>query len=360
MTTTADKIMALEIPADLTDDEASGYWLAREHAAKLVEAEPLQAVRAKPDWDYFQGLVNIARRSAEKAKIKFPQPNYVTLKIAEEAGEVVRGAVHYAGGRMEWDEVQGEIVQLLAMLIRFVTEGDEVNGIKPPDLVPLTPTPVDASPAPDPVSKTPTLDAMAMRKPLVWGQFREGGCVGRPKEFQYFVTQQHNGRFFCHFDESSHDHLADAQAHCDQHYQRAAIDLTPPPVDASPAPDPVSKTPALDAMAMQRAWYTAGIRAAALRYRAGSGPDSWDYFALAEAAILDLLTFERVDPPLPSPAAALAEALQRPEVKALVEALTLAANRLQRLAVEFVPGSHNFITVGEWADEALAALKGVK
>lgn len=131
-------------------------------------------------------------------------------------------------------------------------------------------------------------------------------------------------------------------------------------VDTSPAPDPVSKTPTLDAMAMQRAWYTAGIRAAALRYRAGSGPDSWDYFALAEAAILDLLTFERVDPPLPSPAAALAEALQRPEVKALVEALTLAANRLQRLAVEFVPGSHNFITVGEWADEALAALKGVK
>jgi len=100
----------------------------------------------------------------------------------------------------------------------------------------------------------------------------------------------------------------------------AAIDLTPPPVDASQAPETVSKTPALDAMAMQRAWYTAGIRAAALRYRAGSGPDSWDYFALAEAAILDLLTFERVDPPLPSPAAALAEALQRPEVKALVEA----------------------------------------
>ena len=59
-------------------------------------------------------------------------------------------------------------------------------------------------------------------------------------------------------------------------------------------------------------------------------------------------------------AAALAEAKRLPEVKALVEALTLAANRLQRLAVEFVPGSHNFITVGEWEDEARAALKGVK
>ena len=157
-------------------------------------------------------------------------------------------------------------------------------------------------------------------KPLVWTPFHAGGCTGRPKEFQYFVTQKHNGQYFCHFDESSHDHLDDAKANCDRHYQIADIDLTPPPVDASPAPDPVSKTPTLDAMAMRRAWYTAGIRAAALRYRAGSGPDSWDYFALAEAAILDLLTFERVDPPLPSPAAALAEALQRPEVKALVEA----------------------------------------
>ncbi|WP_333609718.1 hypothetical protein [Pantoea piersonii] len=34
---------------------------------------------------------------------------------------------------MAWDEVEGEIVQLLAMLIRLVTEGDQVNGITPPD-----------------------------------------------------------------------------------------------------------------------------------------------------------------------------------------------------------------------------------
>ncbi|WP_198650746.1 hypothetical protein [Agrobacterium pusense] len=82
--------------------------------------------------DYFSHLVDMARVSATKAKIKFPQPNYVTLKIAEEAGEVVRGAVHFAEDRMEWSEVEGEIVQLLAMLIRFVTEGDEVNGCIPP------------------------------------------------------------------------------------------------------------------------------------------------------------------------------------------------------------------------------------
>ena len=286
MTTTADKIRALpDYDTGLLNDFGGGnveWWQTylrdeigrandhwREAAAALVEAEP-QAVRVKPDWDYFQGLVNIARRSAEKAKIKFPQPNYVTLKIAEEAGEVVRGAVHYAEGRMEWDEVQGEIVQLLAMLIRFVTEGDEVNGIKPPDLVPLT----------------------------------------------------------------------------------------PPPVDASPALDPVSKTPTLDAMAMQRAWYTAGIRAAALRYRAGSGPDSWDYFALAEAAILDLLTFERVDPPLPSPAAALAEAKRLPEVKALVEAAYATLDAIDKYNAK--NGTHIIGGPPMRLAKALAALKGVK
>lgn len=84
------------------------------------------------DRDYFGTLVDRARQAAAKASAKFPQPNYVALKIAEEAGEVVRGAVHYAEDRMKWEEVEGEVVQLLAMLIRFVTEGDQVNGIRPP------------------------------------------------------------------------------------------------------------------------------------------------------------------------------------------------------------------------------------
>jgi hypothetical protein len=82
--------------------------------------------------DYFGSLVSRARQSAVKASIKYPQPNYTALKIAEESGEVVRGCVHYAEGRMEWTEVEGEIVQLMAMLYRLVTEGDRVNGVIPP------------------------------------------------------------------------------------------------------------------------------------------------------------------------------------------------------------------------------------
>lgn len=83
--------------------------------------------------DYFASLVSKARPAAEKAMHKFPQPNYVLLKVAEEAGEVVQAGVHYAERRMNWEQVEGEIVQLLAMLIRLVTEGDQINGVTPPE-----------------------------------------------------------------------------------------------------------------------------------------------------------------------------------------------------------------------------------
>jgi len=106
-------------------------WDAQRGSCPALTAPP-PSIPPKTEADYFGGLVLRARAAAAKASAKFPQPNYVTLKIAEEAGEVVRGAVHYAEGRMPWDEVEGEIVQLLAMLIRFVTEGDQINGVTPP------------------------------------------------------------------------------------------------------------------------------------------------------------------------------------------------------------------------------------
>ncbi|TCL06851.1 hypothetical protein [Sodalis ligni] len=83
--------------------------------------------------DYFASLVSRARVSADKAMRKYPQPNYVLLKVAEEAGEVVQAGVHYAENRMPWQNVEDEITQLLAMLIRLVTEGDQINGITPPE-----------------------------------------------------------------------------------------------------------------------------------------------------------------------------------------------------------------------------------
>ena len=82
--------------------------------------------------DYFDILVDLARQEAAKAIEKYPQPNYVMLKFSEEAGEVIKAAVHYAEGRDTWVHVEEEIVQTLAMLIRFLREGDGVNKIYPP------------------------------------------------------------------------------------------------------------------------------------------------------------------------------------------------------------------------------------
>ena len=105
--------------------ENAVHWVKR---CKELESRTVTA----PQNDYFASLVALARVSADKAMKKFPQPNYVLLKVAEEAGEVVQAGVHYAENRMEWKQVEGEIVQLLAMLIRLVTEGDQINGVTPP------------------------------------------------------------------------------------------------------------------------------------------------------------------------------------------------------------------------------------
>ena len=89
-------------------------------------------VPAVPE-DYFASLVIAARLCAEKAMRKFPQPNYVLNKVAEESGEVIKAVIHYTEGREEWANVEGEIIDNLAMLIRLVTEGDQVIGFVPPE-----------------------------------------------------------------------------------------------------------------------------------------------------------------------------------------------------------------------------------
>lgn len=82
--------------------------------------------------NYQERVFRSAQGAAEKAKVKFPQPNYVTLKIAEESGEIIRAAVHYAEGRMPWSEVEAESIQAIAMILRLLDEGDLMNGIIPP------------------------------------------------------------------------------------------------------------------------------------------------------------------------------------------------------------------------------------
>lgn len=84
-----------------------------------------------PNEDTFYALVVDAMEEADRAIRKFPQPNYVISKIAEEAGEVVKAAIHCAEGRETVENLRGEMKQVVAMLYRLWVEGDQVHGLPP-------------------------------------------------------------------------------------------------------------------------------------------------------------------------------------------------------------------------------------
>ena len=79
----------------------------------------------------FFALVLDSVLEARRAMVKFPQPNYVISKFAEEAGEVVKAAIHCAEGRETPQNLRGEIKQAIAMLYRLWNEGDQVHGLQP-------------------------------------------------------------------------------------------------------------------------------------------------------------------------------------------------------------------------------------
>lgn len=81
--------------------------------------------------DKLSTLIAEAREEAARASEKYPQPNYVISKFAEEAGEVVKAAIHCAEGRTPPEKVRAEMVQTLAMLFRLYLEGDQVHGLPP-------------------------------------------------------------------------------------------------------------------------------------------------------------------------------------------------------------------------------------
>lgn len=102
--------------------------LTADLAAAQAQIEALRGAPF-PDETGFYGLIGDAMREAEKAMRKFPQPNYVISKVAEEAGEVVKAAIHCAEGRETAENLRGEMKQLIAMLYRLWVEGDGVHGL---------------------------------------------------------------------------------------------------------------------------------------------------------------------------------------------------------------------------------------
>ena len=70
-------------------------------------------------------VIDKAVLSAEIAMYKFPQPNYVCAKLAEEAGEVIRAYIHRAESRATTEQFEAECVQLIGLVLRLMFEGDQ-------------------------------------------------------------------------------------------------------------------------------------------------------------------------------------------------------------------------------------------
>jgi hypothetical protein len=96
-----------------------------------AEAAALEREAALAGLGPIAELLPDAVAAAEKAMRKFPQPNYVISKWAEETGEVTKDLIHMAEGRQTADKLRGEMVQALAMLHRLLVEGDQVHGLPP-------------------------------------------------------------------------------------------------------------------------------------------------------------------------------------------------------------------------------------
>ena len=106
----------------MSDDEMRDW---HDGINALHPASPLGAVAT----DSFDQLIAESKAAAIRAMIKYPQPNYVISKVAEEAGEVVKAAIHCAEGRETPENVIGEMRQTIAMLYRLWVEGDQVHGL---------------------------------------------------------------------------------------------------------------------------------------------------------------------------------------------------------------------------------------
>lgn len=81
--------------------------------------------------DDFISIVKSAISTAERAMHKYPQPNYVISKIAEESGELVKAAIHSAEGRDSLQHVRDEMIDTIAMLYRLWIEEDQIHGCPP-------------------------------------------------------------------------------------------------------------------------------------------------------------------------------------------------------------------------------------
>ena len=74
-------------------------------------------------------LFDAAGNEAARARTLFPKADHLVLAFAEEAGEVVKAALDVKQGKGSMEDLQKEMIQCAAMLLRLWEEGDPTLGL---------------------------------------------------------------------------------------------------------------------------------------------------------------------------------------------------------------------------------------
>ncbi len=78
-----------------------------------------------------KNLLTAAQLETARARTLFPDPAHLLHALTEEHGEVVKAALNLYEGKGTYEELDKEIVQLIAMCIRLHEEGDPAINLDP-------------------------------------------------------------------------------------------------------------------------------------------------------------------------------------------------------------------------------------
>lgn len=75
--------------------------------------------------------INDVNAELAKARNKFPSPDFLVTAFSEESGELVKSVLDHMFGKSTEDEVYAEAIQVIAMAVRIIEEGDPIHKLNP-------------------------------------------------------------------------------------------------------------------------------------------------------------------------------------------------------------------------------------
>lgn len=67
----------------------------------------------------------------ERARKKFPKPDFLLTAFSEESGELVKSVLDNMFGKSTESDVYSEAIQVIAMAVRLIEEGDPIHKLNP-------------------------------------------------------------------------------------------------------------------------------------------------------------------------------------------------------------------------------------